>query len=213
MLQEGQPAGLWRGPAIGATVVDRAWGSWVMVRSGSLESVAIAGYSGWVSGAWWRRDGSETDEGLYLFSVHSPTRNKNEPRATYVAESSSIVAAICASVPTTAPLLIGGDFNFKSLGHRQPSEAIQTEGAELQALGQFRGHGLSVAWQDCHPGEPLCQTLRWNRDPAVPFHCDGFLTRHLGDAQVLCDVLTPESGVPHSDHNAILLEILFAGAA
>jgi hypothetical protein len=171
------------------------------------------GLSGWVSGAWWRRDGSDTNEGLYLFSVHSPTRNRAESPASYVAESSSIVAAICAAVPTTAPLLIGGDFNFKSLGHRLPSEALQTGAAELQALREFRAQGLSVAWQDCHPGEPLCQTLRWNREPGVAFHCDGFLTRNLHDAEVRCEVLTPESEVPGSDHNAVLLEVLFTGAA
>ncbi len=208
MLQEGQPGDLWRGKAVGARVVDHAWGSWVLTRSGSLEPIAITGYSGWVSGARWWRYGADVDEPLYLFSVHSPTPSRNEPRATYVAESRSIVATICACVPTTAPLLIGGDFNFRSLGQRLPSETIQTEHAELEALQEFRGHGLSVAWQDCHRGEPLCQTLRWVKDPAVPYHCDGFLTRNLELAHVRCDVLLPESDVPHSDHNAILLKIL-----
>ena len=213
LLQEGQPASMWQGEASGVPVADRAWGSWILVRDGSLEVIPMPGYSGWVSGARWRRGPAGANEVVYLFSVHSPTASKTEPRASYVAESRSIVAAICSRVPTTAPLVIGGDFNFKSFGHRLPSEAIQTEEAETKALREFRDLGLSVAWQACHPGEPLRQTLRWKKDPAVPYHCDGFLTRHLGNAQVQCDVLLPTSDVPHSDHNAVLLNLLDHRAA
>lgn len=204
LLQEGLAASSWSGKAVGVPVAGRTWGSWVWVRSGALEAISFAGYSGWVIGARWQRREAED---VYLFSVHSPTPTKDRPRASYVAESQAIVTAICASVPSTAPLVIGGDFNFKSLGQRLPSEAIQPTMAELQAIQQFRGHGLSVAWQDCHPGEPLQQTLRWTNDQSVPFHCDGFLTRNLGHSTANCEVILPESEPPKSDHNAVLLSV------
>ena len=204
MLQEAQPPSSWSGEAVGGLVADHTWGSWVLVRSGALEPIAIAGYSGWVIGTRWQRPDADD---VYLFSVHSPTSSENEPRASYVAESRAIVMAICARVPSTAPLLIGGDFNFKSLGQRLPSESIQAKKAELQALQEFRSQGLSVAWQDCHPGEPLPQTLRWRNDPSMPFHCDGFLTRNL-HAMLNCDVIQPESEGPLSDHNAVLLNLV-----
>lgn len=207
MLQEAQPANSWTGQSVGVSVTDRTWGSWILVRSGTLEPIPIPGYSGWVIGARWQR--SDTDD-VYLFSVHSPTPSKNEPRGPYVAESRAIVRAICAHAPSTAPLLIGGDFNFKSLGHRLPSESIQTENPELQALQEFRSHGLSVAWQDCHPGEPLQQTLRWSNNQSVPFHCDGFLTRNVGPAAVNCQVILPDSQIHDSDHNAVLLDLSLA---
>lgn len=206
LLKEGQAASSWSGEAVGVPVAGRTWGSWVLVRSGALEPIAIAEYPGWVIGARWQRRDAED---VYLFSVHSPT----PPRVSYVAESQAIVTAICASVPSAAPLVIGGDFNFKSLGQRLPSETIQTTMAELQAIQEFRDRGLSVAWHDCHPGKPLQQTLRWTNDQSVPFHCDGFLTRNLGHGTVNCEVILPESEPPTSDHNAVLLTVSLTATA
>src|SRR5476649_2279993 len=101
LLQEAEPTGLWDGAIVGARVPNRAWGSWVLVRAGTLEEISVAGYAGWVSGATWR-NGHSPD--TYVFSVHSPTSSQNEPRRTYVAESAQIVLGICEQVPVGAPL-------------------------------------------------------------------------------------------------------------
>jgi len=104
------------------------------------------------------------------------------------------------------PLVVGGDFNFKSLGRRLPSEVLATEHPELEAIEEFQSIGFSLAWQRCHPGEPLAQTLRWAKKPTVPFHCDGFLVRNVGDAGLACDVICNDSGIMVSDHNPVVLE-------
>ena len=115
-----------------------------------LELLVIEGYSGWVIGARWHPDAADV---VYLFSVHSPTASEDHPRADYVTESRRIVAAICAQVPTSVPLVVGGDFNFKSFGERLSSESITINQSEAAALGEFRRCGFSVAWRDCHRGD------------------------------------------------------------
>jgi hypothetical protein len=142
---------------------------------------------------------------MYLFSVHSPTDNENEPRESYVEESRLIVAEICARVPPSVPLVIGGDFNFKSFGERLTNESVRTERSELEALADFRRRDLFVAWRDLHPGEPLPQTLRWNGDRTRPYHCDGYLTRGLTETAMFCDVIAPNSEINRSDHNPVIL--------
>lgn len=76
---------------------------------------------------------TDVSETIYLFSIHSPTANNDEPRGGYVAESLEIVLA------------------------RR------------------------------HQGLPLPQTLRWNRAPATPYHCDGFLLRGMDVTSVQCE--------------------------
>jgi len=180
------------------------------VRSGALEQISIADYPGWVAGARWLR---EQENDVYLFSIHSPTPNKSEPQGSYVAESLKIVAAICENIPSSGSLVIGGDFNFKSLGERLVSEAIRTEETELQALREFRERGLSIAWRDSHPEEPLPQTLRWNPAQTTPYHCDGFLTRGFLATGIICDIICSESEAQHSDHNPVFLQLSRSAAA
>ena len=204
-LQEGSVGHLWKGPICSAQVPGRSWGSAVLVRDGSLESISIPGYSGWVIGGCWRPKVPGISEAIYLFSVHSPTANENEPRAGYVAESLQIVHAICAEVPSAAPLVIGGDFNFTSFGERLPNELPANDGSELDALKQFRDLGLLVAWRDSHHGLPLPQTLRWKKAPATPYHCDGFLLRGVDVSTIQCEVLSSGVVTRQSDHNPIVL--------
>lgn len=132
-LQEASIGQSWHGPICSEQVQGRAWGSAVLVRDGSLEPIAIHGYSGWVTGACWRPKPTDVSETIYLFSIHSPTANNDEPRGGYVAESLEIVLA------------------------RR------------------------------HQGLPLPQTLRWNRAPATPYHCDGFLLRGMDVTSVQCE--------------------------
>lgn len=212
-LQEGSVDHSWKGPKCSAQVPGRGWGSAVLVRDGGLQSIAILGYSGWVTGGCWRPKAPGVFNAIYLFSMHSPTANEDEPRSGYVAESLKIVHAICAAVPSGAPLVIGGDFNFKSFGERLPNELPANEGSELDALKQFRDLGLLVAWRDSHHGLPLPQTLRWKKAPATPYHCDGFLLRGVDVRTVQCEVLSSEVVTRQSDHNPIVLwvELSHAG--
>lgn len=209
LLQEAQPAGRWTGSLVGAVVPERAWGSWILARSGALEPIAIPNYVGWVSGAAWWNDQVPT----YLFSLHAPTSSARQRRAAYVAESRRIVAEICARVSTSARLVIGGDFNFTSFGERLPSEMIAMQRSELDALAEFRALGFAVAWRDCHAGEPLPQTLRWNGGPSVPYHCDGFLVRGFGEPSISCEVVGVGADLRQSDHNPVVLSISEDGTA
>jgi hypothetical protein len=205
LLQEAQPTGLWTGPLIGSPAPGRNWGSWVMVRCGILEEISIANYAGWVAGAQWRRtaDGNP----VYLFSIHSPTGTKGERRSSYVREATQIVSAVCEAIPSNAPVVIGGDFNFKSLGERLPSESLQCDDGEVEALQEFRTRGFSVAWRDVHPRRALPQTLRWSREPTTPFHCDGFLIRGCVTVSMKCEVICSDSEARFSDHNPVILQL------
>jgi exonuclease III len=124
-----------------------------------------------------------------------------------VAEAVKIVAAICAQVPATGRLVIGGDFNVKSLGERLASEQIRVDNAERRALHEFRQRGLAIAWRDVHPRRALPQTLRWRRAPTTPFHCDGFLTRGFPAAAMACDILCSAGEARVSDHNPVILQL------
>lgn len=176
-----------------------------MVRTGILKEIQVADYEGWVAGAHWLR--ASDDSGIYFFSIHSPTANENERRSSYVEESVRLVGAISELVPSNAKLVIGGDFNFKSLGERLESEQLKTDTAELRALQTFRNCGFSIAWRDLYPERALPQTLRWRRDPTPAFHCDGFLTRGCASSGMACDIVTADSEIRFSDHNPVLLQM------
>jgi len=193
-------------------VQQRGWGSSVLVRDGSLEPIDIPRYRGWVVGACWRPKASDIAEAVYLFSIHTPTPNEDEPRGAYVAEALEIVRAICAAVPPGSSLVIGGDFNFRSFGERLLNEQPANHGSELEALKEFRNLGLFVAWRDAHPGLPLPQTLRWNGGHATPYHCDGFLLRGVDITTVQCEVLSSAFVTRQSDHNPLVLWTRVLGA-
>jgi endonuclease/exonuclease/phosphatase family metal-dependent hydrolase len=202
MLQEARPPTAWGGLFVGGRVPKQgySWGSWIAVRSGRLKTIKIDGYAGWVAGAVWQR---QRGSPLALFSVHSPTRRKNEGPNAYVEDARRIVVAICDALSPGTPLIIGGDFNFKSLGERLATEAIRNRRDEQEALRDFRMRGLMVAWRDLHEDKPLPQTLRWSGDRSVPYHCDGFLLRGLPRETVSCELIDVERH--SSDHSPVLL--------
>jgi endonuclease/exonuclease/phosphatase (EEP) superfamily protein YafD len=205
LLQEAKPIGAWSGPLIGTVVPHHRWGSWILVRRGTLQEIALTEYTGWVAGAKWRC--AEAGGTTYLFSIHGPTSNTHARRGPYVAEAMKIVAAICAHVPATGRLIIGGDFNVKSLGERLPTEEIQHDTAERRAVQEFRTRGFAFAWRDAHSQCALPQTLRWCGAPAVPFHCDGFLVRGFPTAAMACEVLCSDQETRASDHNPVLVRL------
>ena len=183
----------------------RRWGSAVVAMAGQLQRVAVPEYRGWVTGARWSRGTKASVEAAYVFSIHSPTHHKQAPRKSYVREARSIVDRITASVPGDAPLVIGGDFNFASLGERVDGERRATDTSEQKVLDEFRTMGFLVAWRDLHPAAPLPQTLRWTGDRTTPFHCDGYLVRGLEASRLTCEVLLNQQCDAVSDHRPVTL--------
>jgi len=106
----------------------------------------------------------------------------------------SILAAIKAQLSLEADLIIGGDFNFISLGHRKAGEQLETTAAEQEALTHFGDLGLVSCWEAAHPGRSLAQTLRWSGDKApgksTPYHCDGIFVPASWQPGIICEVLT-----------------------
>ena len=102
-------------------------GSAVLVSQGAIRSIPIAGYEGWVVGGEWLDGGHHAHERrLLVFSIHAPTSNPSRPRRPYVEEVVSILAVIRAQLPPQSDLIVGGGFNFLSLGHRKVDEQLET---------------------------------------------------------------------------------------
>lgn len=202
LLQESaRPPGT-EGACCGRVVPGYRWGSWVVARRGTIRTMRIAGYEGWVSGGMLAID----DARVYVFSIHTPGSRPGLRRLSYVKESRRFVDAILARVPRSATLIIGGDFNF-SIGERVDGDPRPIRPSELAALRAFRDEGFSIAWRDMNRERPLAQTLRWMREPSTPYHCDGFLVRARGAPVASCRVLDDPTLHGHSDHNPVLLEL------
>ena len=185
----------------------KPWGSAVVCGRGRVYPIPIRGYAGWVVGGRYGIDEVDRGAPLFTFSVHAPTAPKGEKQTDYVAEVRAIVSLILDAVPVGATLLIGGDFNFRSLGTRATGEALGTSPKERQALEEFRGRGLIPLWPSVHPGEPLPQTLRWTRNTVTPFHCDGFLLASALATRASCEVHRSDDIVAASDHNPVVADL------
>lgn len=170
-------------------------GSAVLVSKGAIRSITIAGYEGWVVGGEWL-DGGQNRPGrpLSVFSVHAPTSNAARPRHSYVEEVVGILDAIRHQLAPQSDLIVGGDFNFLSLGQRKEGEQLETTQEELAALTHFEDLGLVSCWAAAHPGRSLVQTLRWSGDKtpdkSTPYHCDGIFVPASWQPGIICEVLT-----------------------
>lgn len=202
-LQE-SPRPDWSGGAVWENVPHREWGSAVVVACGKVNNCVIEGYEGWVVGGEWIESGLNAPErSLFVFSVHAPTKSVTHPRRSYVEEVVTILDLIGRHAPTGADLILGGDFNFLSLGDRKEGEAISTTSAEREAMQRIAGMGLVSCWTTAHPGHALAQTLRWSADKApgksTPYHCDGIFVPEAWKSGIICEVLTSTS-FEVSDH-------------
>lgn len=197
MLQEAARPTDWAGAAVGCAVPGKTCGSWLLATEGTLASLAVPGYDGWLTGATW----SIGERRIACFSLHAPSGTGHS----YVAECRRMVGLIDQIVSRDMPLIIGGDFNFRSFGKRAEGEEPANTKEESEALDEFAALGFSVAWRSANPSGPMPQTLRWSGNQATPYHCDGFLVRNLIISS--CDVLSTESlGFP-SDHEPVLLQL------
>jgi endonuclease/exonuclease/phosphatase family metal-dependent hydrolase len=162
---------------------NRPWGSAVYVRSGDLKPVALPQHSGFVvaaeiTGGDWL---PQPDHPYYVFSLHVP--------APYRRSMSEILDG-AAALAGGHNLVLGGDFNL-GVSVRHTSEPVPSDPPWL--LRRLRREfNLINCWQTVHPNRDLAQTLRWARNPATPYHCDGVFVpaawyRYLEDCQVISD--------------------------
>jgi endonuclease/exonuclease/phosphatase family metal-dependent hydrolase len=181
-------------------VESNAWGSAIFVRSGSVNQLKAPEFEGNVVGvevedfAWSPIQARK----LRIFSIHAP--------APYKPSVDRILDWI-ATFPNDGDLIIGGDFNL-TVGVRHPSE--QREDQDLWLLERLRKQfGLMSCWQAANPNRNLAQTLRWSRDKATPYHCDGIFIpaawyRYLDQ----CEVLASPIWEALSDHNPVVASFM-----
>lgn len=194
LLQEARKPDCCGSPAW-ENVPGQDWGSAVLVTQGKIRSITIEGYEGWCVGGELIESGLNANgRPLFVFSLHAPTGNSNQPRGPYVDEVVAVLNLIHASLPSDADLVLGGDFNFLSLGERKEGESLQTTPKERDALEIFKDRKLVSCWQAAHPGRPLPQTLRWSGDKtpdkSTPYHCDGIFIPQAWSSPIFCEVLT-----------------------
>jgi endonuclease/exonuclease/phosphatase family metal-dependent hydrolase len=184
------------------------WGTAVVSAIPLSRTFDIPGFEGWVVGAEFDPSPLLPAERVVTISVHAPSRAKAQGRTDYVREVNHLLDRIEPLVQG-ATLLLGGDFNFRSLGARLPTESLRTAPDEERVLARLRSEFRLVSgWQLAHPGCPLPQTLRWNGGPTTPYHCDGlFLPLSWSSALAACEVLDGAGWAALSDHNPVVMAL------
>ena len=178
---------------------DRAWGSAIYVRTGQLRPLALPQHSGYVVAAehtgsdWSQRTGRPG----HIVSLHVPAPYRR---------SMSEILDFTAAFADGRDLVLGGDFNL-GVSVRHASELVASDPPWLFRRLR-REFNLINCWQTVHPNRDLAQTLRWARNPATPYHCDGVFVpaawyRHLEDCQVISDPVWNDL----SDHNPVVVTL------
>lgn len=186
------------------------WGSAVVLREGRIEPLVLPPWKGWVVGGEVVGASWASGRRVFAVSLHAPTGTKAAPRRSYPLEVAGILDALVESLPAGAELVLGGDFNFSSLGPRSPSEPVKESPAERRVMARLGALGQASCWLAAHPGEPLPQTLRWAREPTKPFHCDGIFVPAAWTAGLSCDVRTSALINEVSDHNPVVATVRLA---
>ena len=187
--------GLW------AEAIPGRWGTGFFLQRGEIRPIEVPGFAGWIAGGELDRNAWLTDRPLRVFSIHCPTGERS-----YVKTMHAILDVI-APLATGVDVVLGGDFNVAAgmRGTRDQVPFSKGERLLLERLGN--DFGLMACWQAMHPGKPLAQTLRWARNRATPYHCDGiFAPRAWRSKLVRCDVIAGSEWDRLSDHNPVVAE-------
>jgi endonuclease/exonuclease/phosphatase family metal-dependent hydrolase len=178
----------------------RGWGSGLFARSASLVPIAIPGYDGWVVGGE-MRNSSWSVHHLLVFSVHGPAGERG-----YIRTMQHILDRV-ALLRDGADLVLGGDFNV-AVGYRQSRERVGFLRGERDLLDRLTNEfNLVSCWQAANPNRPLAQTLRWMRNPSVPYHCDGiFVPSSWLPRLRSCRVVRGSRWSQLSDHNPVVAD-------
>lgn len=189
-----------RSQSVWEMVEQNGWGSVVFSKSGTLKSVPVPGFSGWVVGAEiigasWQIGHSDP---IMVFSVHAPSRKES-----YSKQVSKLLDEI-SRIACGREIIIGGDFNL-SIGNCPQSERPlrkQDLAIQKRLANEF---GLLNCWQAANPNQPLPQTLRWSGDRTIAYHCDGlFVPMSWKDRLETCVVLSGDDWNRLSDHNPVV---------
>ena len=148
--------------AWGQAIGGRAWGSCIVVRTGTLAPVPLSTFEGWLSAGLWRRRKAAD---LLLVSLHVPAHT-----AGYVRSVNLVLDALAAWRGTE--LVIAGDFNVCVSARHHSGGGTPHGQLAVQARLQDE-FGLVGCWDALHPRARPPQTLRWVGNRATPYHCDG----------------------------------------
>jgi exonuclease III len=177
------------------------WGSAIFSRSEKLAILPLPEFQGWVVGAEleWPEIVGTPPARVRVFSIHAPNKGQ-----TYQQSVSQIIEMI-ASHRNGCELVVGGDFNL-TISERHHSEVRSTSEEDRKIQKRLQDElGLVNCWQSTNADKPLAQTLRWDRDPVLPYHCDGiFVSLKIAERLVSCDVLAGDGWTALSDHNPIV---------
>ena len=176
------------------------WGSAVYSGTGSLESISVPGFAGWVVGALIRGAAWQSPDcdSTMVFSIHAPSRADS-----YSKQVNKLLDEI-SRIACGSEIILGGDFNLTVSNYDQSERPVSKRdlGIQSRLAQQF---GLINCWQTANPNTPLAQTLRWSRDRSVPYHCDGlFVPKSWQDRLTSCDVLAGDDWIRLSDHNPVV---------
>jgi exonuclease III len=186
----------------------RRWGTGVLVRAGRLTPITVPQFDGWVVGgevrcaAWSARP-------VLVFSVHGPAGERGYVRTMH--EILDRVLRIQGD-RRECDLVLAGDFNV-AVGRRPASDPRPFGRGERDLLDRIDGElDLIACWQTANPGKRLAQTLRWGRDPTIPYHCDGiFVPRSWSPRLASCRVVRGTRWAKLSDHNPVVAEVRRVG--
>ena len=186
-----------RSKSVWEPIVGNAWGSGIYSPHGKVTQVPVADFAGWVVGA--EIDGLPAhSKPVLVFSVHAPTGAESYSKAV-----NKILDRI-ASVAQGRETIIGGDFNLAISESDDPAKPVSKQDAAIQA--RLRDEfGLINCWRTAHPDVPPAQTLRWNKAPETPYHCDAlFVPAAWRDRLQTCEILSGDSWNKMSDHNPVV---------
>jgi exonuclease III len=175
-------------------------GSGVFSQTGSVKSVAVPNFAGWVvaaeiTGASWQAGIADP---LLAFSVHAPSKGE-----AYWKQVNKLLDEI-KKVAAGREIIIGGDFNLTVSHWPGPERPTCKQDLAIQArlADEF---GLVNCWQAANPDQPLCQTLPWTGNRTTPYHCDGiFVPKSWKDRLQSCQVLAGDEWDRLSDHNPVV---------
>jgi hypothetical protein len=173
------------------------WGTGVLVRAGRLAPIVVPQFDGWVVGGE-IRNSRWSARPVRIFSVHGPAGERG-----YVRTMHEILDRIL-HIEGHADLILGGDFNV-AVGRRTADDPRPFSRGERDLLDRIGGElDLISCWQTANPGRRLAQTLRWSRNPNVPYHCDGiFVPSAWGSRLASCRVVRGPRWTLLSDHNPV----------
>jgi endonuclease/exonuclease/phosphatase family metal-dependent hydrolase len=184
-------------------LVTANWGSAVYVKSHEVKPITLPEFAGWVVGVEIPADSFPMSAGrpLRVFSVHAPTAKESYARVV------NKILDMLRAFRDGADVVIGGDFNL-TVSPRHPTEDRQTSAADLKIHQRLEEEfNLINCWQTMNSDIPLAQTLRWDRDPVPPYHCDGiFVPGSWTETLTACKVLSGSPWDGMSDHNPVVAE-------